>query len=133
MRRHLRTGVPFWPLGRLPRRNDEWLTLGIATEDVSQHGISVTVWRRQSLLEGGRESEGKVEGSQCSCIPPALTSVKRERYSQARSAWRAELLYPQGFEVSISLDWLEADSDTDPVLTAGLPPIDCARVFWIRP
>lgn len=47
LRQQLKTALPFWPLG-LSRFNDEWVTLGMRSEDGK---VWLAVWRREGLQE----------------------------------------------------------------------------------
>lgn len=92
-------GTPFWPLG-LPKWHDDWIALGLRSEDGKRSYISV--WRR-----GGEETK-------CA-LPVSLLKGKGDV--------SAEMLYPAAFEGSCS--WDPAAS----ALTVELPKTICARLF----
>ena len=78
IRTHLKTGLPFWPLG-LPKWHEDWVALGISGTNGSHY---IAVWRRG--------------GSETTSLPIPIL--------KGRAGIKVELLYPQSFHAHAQWD-----------------------------
>lgn len=101
IRHDIPTSLPFWPLG-LPKWHDEWLALGLKTNDGRK--CYLAVWRR-----GGKESS----------VLPIRPFLGKEKVT-------VELLYPKKFEAKAK--WYPSTSS----VKVKLPATTCARLFCLQ-